>query len=199
MENIELLLTDPKIVKALAHPIRSKLLMMLDHREASPSQIAEEIGESLGTVSYHVRTLHDMGLLKLVGEERQRGAVEHYYTGVEWVIDESAWAALPTSIKGSMHQSLLSHIGEDVSAAASSGGFDELYTLLNRNILTLDEEGALELAREVTKLMKRALAIEAESKERLKSDEGSEQKNLHLVLMLFEALSGGEDGSSEQD
>lgn len=186
MENVELLLTDPKVVKALAHPLRAKLLTILDRREASPSQLSGELGQPLGTVSYHVRTLHDMGLLRLVGEKRQRGAVEHYYTSVKWVIHEDAWKALPSSLKHTVHASFLSQIGEEVSSAASAGGFDEPYALLNHEVLTLDEEGALELAREASALMKRALIIESESRAR---SEGSPQEvgKVNLALMLFGA------------
>lgn len=186
VDNVELLLTDPKVVKALAHPLRARLLSTLDRREASPSQLSGELGESLGTVSYHVRTLHEMGLLRLVGEKRQRGAVEHYYTGVKWVIHEDAWQTLPASIKQSVHASFLSQIGEQVSSAASAGGFDEPYALLNHDVLALDEEGALKLAKEVSALMERALTIESESKER---SEGSAQGTIkvNLALMLFGA------------
>ncbi len=185
MENVEVLLTDPKIVKALAHPIRARLLTILDGREASPNQLSKEIEEPLGTVSYHVRKLHDMGLLRLVAEKRQRGAVEHYYTGVKWFIHENAWKSLPESLKGTLNQSFLSQIGEDISSAAVSGGFDEPYSLLNRDALTLDGEGALQLAREVSALAQRALAIEVESKERLKDTEPGERENIHLVMMVF--------------
>lgn len=187
MENVEVLLTDPKIVKALAHPIRARLLTILDGREASPNQLSKEIEEPLGTVSYHVRKLHDMGLLRLVAEKRQRGAVEHYYTGVKWLIHENAWKSLPGSLKGTLNQSFLSQIGEDIFSAAASGGFDEPYSLLNRDALTLDEEGARQLAREVSALDQRALAIEAESKERLKDTEPGARENVHLVMMLFGA------------
>lgn len=186
MERIEFLLTDTKIVKALAHPLRGKLLLMLDGREASPSQLSQETGEALGTVSYHVRTLHDMGLIKLVGEKRQRGAVEHYYTGIKWAIPERTWKDLPKSFRSSMHRSMLSHIVEDISSAASSGGFDEPYSLLNRDALTLDEEGKMQLAQEVSDLAQRALALEAESEERLKASGDEGKKKLQLVLMLFD-------------
>lgn len=195
MENVELLLTDPKVIKALAHPLRAKLLTILDRREASPSQLSAELGQPLGTVSYHVRTLHEMGLLRLVGEKRQRGAVEHYYTGVKWVIHEDAWKTLPSSIKQTVHASFLSQIGEGVSSAASAGGFDEPYALLNHDVLALDEEGVLELAREASALMKRALAIEAESKVRSEDSVSTgtalEAVKVNLVLMLFGAPADG--------
>lgn len=193
MENVEVLLTDPKIVKALAHPVRAKLLTILDGREASPNQLSKEIEEPLGTVSYHVRKLHNMGLLRLVAEKRQRGAVEHYYTGVKWLIHENAWNTLPESLRGILNQSFFSQIGEDISAAAASDGFDQPYSLLNRDVLTLDGEGAIQLAREVSALAQRALAIEVESRERFKEGEPGEQENVHLVMMLF-----GAPGEKEQ-
>lgn len=199
MENVELLITDTRVVKALSHPLRARLLTMLDRREASPKQLSAELGEPLGTVSYHVRTLHDLGLLRLVGEKRQRGTVEHYYTAVKWIIHEDAWKALPGSLKQTVHASFLSRIGDVVSSAAVAGGFDEPYAVLNHDTLVLDEKGALELAREVSALMKRALAIESESKERCRESQSAGAKpeavKVNLVLMLF----GASDDTEEDE
>lgn len=188
MENVEILLTDPKTVKALAHPIRTRLLAMLDRHEMSPSEIAGEIGKPLGTVSYHVRTLHEMGLLRLVREEPRRGTVEHYYTGVKWYIPDHVWKELPEALKGTVHQSFLSQIGEDISSAAVTGGFDKPYSLLNRDVLTLDDVGSLQLAKEISRLAQRALAIEAESTERLEDSGLDRREKVHFVTMLFGVL-----------
>ena len=70
------------IARAALHPLR---LRILDWAAAdpdgrfSPSQLASEFGEPLGNVSYHVRQLHDQGLLRTAGTRPRRGAVEHYY------------------------------------------------------------------------------------------------------------------------
>jgi hypothetical protein len=45
----------------------------------SPAEKAEEWGESLGNLSYHVRALHKAGLLKKAGTTPVRGAVKHFY------------------------------------------------------------------------------------------------------------------------
>ena len=58
--------TDPRLVKALAHPLRFRILTVLDERMASPSELAEELGAPLGNVSYHVRILASLGLIRLV-------------------------------------------------------------------------------------------------------------------------------------
>src|SRR5258708_15703347 len=70
---------DPRYVKAMSHPLRVRILAMLDERTASPVELAGWLGASLGTVAYHVRTLERMGLVELVRETRVRGAVEHHY------------------------------------------------------------------------------------------------------------------------
>src|SRR5436309_4444609 len=65
--------TDPRVVKALAHPVRVRILSALERRQASPNELDAELGVPLGTVSYHVRRLADVGLIKLVEEARRRG------------------------------------------------------------------------------------------------------------------------------
>jgi DNA-binding transcriptional ArsR family regulator len=187
MDNIGFL-TDPRIIKALAHPLRLRLLTALDGREASPSQLSKELDVELGTVSYHVRRLHDMGLIRLVGERQQRGAVEHRYTaGDRWVIPGHAWKSLPAPLKKSVNRMMVDQIGEEVSSALSTGGFDQPYSHITLDSLTLDTEGARQLAEEVAGLMERASAIEAESKKRLGATDSGEGQKVNLALLLFGA------------
>ena len=61
---------DPRLVKGLAHPLRIRILRVLQDRVASPSEIAEEIEAPLGNVSYHVRFLARVGLIRLVNLRR---------------------------------------------------------------------------------------------------------------------------------
>jgi DNA-binding transcriptional ArsR family regulator len=63
-----------------AHPLRLRIfLSLLDGGEASPSELARTVDARLPNVSYHVRTLADLGLIECVREEPRRGATEHYY------------------------------------------------------------------------------------------------------------------------
>src|SRR3954447_20789135 len=85
---------DPRYVKAMRHPLRVRILAMLDERTASTVELGGWLGASLGTVAYHVRTLERMGLVELVHETRVRGAVEHHYNSVERPrVSDDAWAA----------------------------------------------------------------------------------------------------------
>src|ERR1700761_8538356 len=72
-------IADPRWLRAVSHPIRIRLLAMLDEEPARPVILASKLQQPLGTVAYHVRTLYDLGLLKLVSTRQRRGATEHYY------------------------------------------------------------------------------------------------------------------------
>ena len=41
-------ISDPRIIKALTHPLRVSILGTLEERTASPSELAEELGAPLG-------------------------------------------------------------------------------------------------------------------------------------------------------
>lgn len=66
--------------KIVRHPTRVQIVALLAHRKMSPTEIADEIGTTLGTVAYHVRTLNKHEAIRLVNEKRVRGAIEHFYT-----------------------------------------------------------------------------------------------------------------------
>jgi DNA-binding transcriptional ArsR family regulator len=173
---------DPRLVKALAHPLRVQILGVLEERVASPSDLAEELGAPLGNVSYHVRTLAELGLLKLVRRRTRRGAVEHYYQarGRATVSDE-AWSQVPSVVRRSMVGVAL----EQAVSAAADGGFEGDDTSVTRHSLTLDAEGVREACDALAKLHDELAAIQERSAERLDGSAGDRQ--VGLVTMLFEA------------
>jgi DNA-binding transcriptional ArsR family regulator len=71
---------DTRVVKALGHPTRVRILNVLRDRElASPVELSGELGVALGTVGYHVRRLEELGFIELARRTQRRGAVEHHY------------------------------------------------------------------------------------------------------------------------
>src|SRR4051812_44703323 len=114
---------DPRLVKALAHPLRVQILSTLEDRVASPSDLATELNAPLGNVSYHVRTLADLGLVKLVKRRTRRGAVEHYYQARGRAqVTNRAWAQVPGVVKRSMVAAALEQAVDAAGAAAAAGG-----------------------------------------------------------------------------
>jgi DNA-binding transcriptional ArsR family regulator len=86
--------------------VRAQILTELEKRAASPSQLADAVGESVGVVSYHVRVLAEAGLAELVGTVPKRGALQHFYAvrdsgalGVTLLLDEERAAALRRDLR----------------------------------------------------------------------------------------------------
>jgi hypothetical protein len=72
------------LAKAAMHPMQVRILERAAAGEKlTPVRLAEEMGEKLGNTAYHVRCLHDRGLLKKAGTKQVRGAVAHYYVIAE--------------------------------------------------------------------------------------------------------------------
>lgn len=182
---------DPRYVKAMSHPLRVRILAMLEERTASPNELAQVLDGSLGTVSYHVRTLHQLGLIELVRETRVRGAVEHHYRAKERPrVTPEAWASAPPIAKQAAIGSSLQMIDEYTRAAAAAGGFDSPEAALARAGLRLDREGWQELGRAYLRWLDEIDKIETAAGERLAQDHADDEAIIAgAVLMLFEAVS----------
>ena len=68
--------TDVRALRALAHPLRNRLLGLLRlHGPATASQLGRSVGESSGATSYHLRQLEAYGFVEEVegrGSARER-------------------------------------------------------------------------------------------------------------------------------
>lgn len=181
-------ITKPELAKALAHPLRTRLLAALEGRTASPSELADELGASLGVVSYHVRRLQALGFLKLVKRVPKRGAVEHYYTAkTRPRITDAAWAKAPALVKEATIKAALDQIGGYVTLAAATGGFNAAEAHLTRSPVTVDDKGFAALARELEAMTGRIQKIEADSRVRLDRAASGTARNTSVVLMLFDS------------
>jgi DNA-binding transcriptional ArsR family regulator len=186
---------DPRYVKAMSHPLRVRILALLDERRASPNQLAGRLGAPLGMVAYHVRTLERLGLVELVKETRVRGAIEHHYRSRK----------RPAAITGGWEQARpvakqaaigfdLEVISQYARASAAAGGFDRGDARLRRTLVTLDQEGFEALSAKCDELLEAATRIEQQAADRIAQDK-HEAVEAGLGLLLFEAVRLSADGA----
>ena len=72
--------SDAGTLAAISHPTRVGILAHLRaHECASPVELAEALEVPLGSASYHVRRLADLGLIALHRRKQRRGSYEHFY------------------------------------------------------------------------------------------------------------------------
>ena len=185
---------DPRYVKALAHPLRIRILAMLADRSASPVQLSSRLDATLGTVAYHVRTLQQLGLIELVDETRVRGAVEHHYRAkARPNLTADGWVAAPPIARQAAVGSSLDVIGEYARVSAAAGGFDRTDARLRRALIRLDARGFGQLSKAVDKLLEQAEKIEASAAQRIaRGAQGEDVVEAGIGVLLFEAarLSG---------
>lgn len=180
--------SDPRLVKALAHPLRIRILAILEDRVASPSEIADELDAPLGNVSYHVRQLAELGLISLVRETPVRGTLEHHYKAEPRPrFTDKAWNSAPDAIKHATVSATLSQIGAEASRAAEAGSFGKDNAHLSRIPLSFDAEGWAELSSMLDSFVGALEHIQRAAGKRLaKTDQEGEIRG-ELALMLFEA------------
>jgi DNA-binding transcriptional ArsR family regulator len=181
-------LVDPRIAKALSHPMRGRILAILNERTASPNEIAEMINERLPNVSYHVRALLDLGCIELVDTAQRRGAIEHYYKALmRPFFSDSDWKRLPKSGRQSISDSALQTIWKDLSDAIEAGTFEARTDRhLSRSPMTLDNEGWRELVKLLEGVLVEAEKIETRSATR-RQRSGDPGIPTRLVAMQFES------------
>lgn len=180
-------ITDPRVAKALAHPLRLEILRHLGDRTASPSEIAAEIGAPLTNVSYHVRKLRSLGLIKLVRKTPKRGVVEHYYSAAPRpTVTDKAWSETPAIVK----EALLTPASDRVSAmlrrAAREGGYDRGNAHFSIEEMEVDEEGWSAAAKVLSHALQEIERIHEEAAQRLKADPSIEPIAAISLMQLFE-------------
>jgi DNA-binding transcriptional ArsR family regulator len=177
--------SEARIAKALAHPLRARILQRLGERVASPGDLALELGAPLGVVSYHVRMLRDYDCVELVRTEPRRGALQHFYRATARpTLQEDQFKTLPSSLRKELSGETLGAVVDDVRAAAEAGTLDDPDVILQRTPLELDDRAFKKLNRLLARTHEQALAIAAESAER-QGEKSSEVFPTELAVLHF--------------
>lgn len=70
---VQLEVSDPKAMRALAHPLRLSILDVLrDRGQATATEVATQLGDSAANCSFHLRTLERYGFVEDVGGGKGR-------------------------------------------------------------------------------------------------------------------------------
>jgi DNA-binding transcriptional ArsR family regulator len=185
---------DTRVVKALGHPTRVRILNVLRDRElASPVELSAELGVALGTVGYHVRRLEALGFIELARRTQRRGAVEHHYRARD-VLDDALAAGdeeePPAARSPSERAAEAIAVVQEAQAALARGGFDALTAHADRRVLALDARGRTQLARAMTGWQASLERIARASAARLAHAGEQPAHRCATVLMCFDALVG---------
>jgi DNA-binding transcriptional ArsR family regulator len=190
---------DPRLVRALSHPLRVRVLAILDERTASAVEIARMLRAELGVVAYHMRKLHELGLLTLEKEVPVRGALQRFYRArPRPTVDAQAWSQAPPVAKQALIGAALQQINDFAQASSAAGGFDRSDAHITRTAIKLDEEGFKRLADALDRVLRELDEIEADAARRQADGESVQLRDTGLVMLLFDALPVGRKTPPEQ-
>lgn len=185
-----------QLAKALAHPLRVRILTSLQKGISSPNQLAQELDEPLGNVSYHVKTLLEYECVELVKTEPRRGAVEHFYRATERAFfSDSDWEKIPASARKGISGAVIEMIGKDATEALAAGTIDaRTDSHVSRTPLVVDEEGWGDLTSLLAETLDRAIKIQEEAASRIA---GKKSGSIATKLAILHFESPAEGGSSK--
>jgi DNA-binding transcriptional ArsR family regulator len=132
--------TDPAQLKALAHPLRNRILFALGADGATVSQLAKSLSTNKGNVAHHLAVLQQAGLVHR-GERRQvRGGTEQYFLRV------ARRLRTPAGSRAGHTLALLQAVAEEIDGSPSDA-------LLNLRRIRLTRQQAASLAAHLERLV----------------------------------------------
>jgi len=194
-------LIDPRLLKALGHPLRMEILGVLYDGPSSPTKIHRQLEHvSLNLVSYHMKILKELGCVELVETVTRKGATERIYRVVGWlIVSDAVWERLSPAMRQPLTVATLRGISEDLARSLGTGAFDRIPdNHLSRIPLRVDRKGWSEAVEILARTMDEIIEVGNRSVERMKSDEEAAIPAT-VALMQFPIPSAESDDSSEKN
>jgi hypothetical protein len=136
----------------LAHPVRVRVLEILNQRDMSPVEFCREgfAPEEMDVshVAYHFRELAEYGCLRVIEENKRRGSIEHVYRGTARAyFSDAQWNELDEPERVRISKTMIQGLFARVEGALMSGIFD---SRIDRHLtwvaMKLDEQGWREMS-----------------------------------------------------
>lgn len=139
-------LGEAKALRAMAHPVRLRIMSLLTGAPLTAAEVARELGLTHANASYHLRNLHAGGLIQLAGElENIRGGHAKRYR-----YDPKRDPGTPASKEG--NRALMVAAANEMIRRTADGHFDANKVMADAEVW-LDPDDWKRLTRAVGELM----------------------------------------------
>jgi hypothetical protein len=167
----------PTASEALRHPLRVRILEIVNEQDMSPTQFmqgqfAPDVGVSakaLSSISYHFRALAKWGCLEVVDRIARRGATEHIYRGrARAYFTDEEWAALTQRERCLISRTMYQGLAARAEGAMMAHTFD---SRVDRHLswiaMEVDELGWTELMSTLSSTLGNVTQIRHDARDRL--------------------------------
>lgn len=182
---------------ALRHPMRIRILEVLNERDMSPVEFMNQklvpkfdnSQKTLSHISYHFRQLAEDGCLEVIKRVPRRGATEHVYRGCASRIffNDSEWEQLAMEQRRLISRGIYQGLAARTDGAMLADTFDSRPDRhLSWNTMDVDEQGWKELAATFNDCFKKVERIRREAEDRLESSD-EDAIPVTIGLLSFES------------
>jgi len=187
------------ICSVLKHPLRVRILEVLNEGPRSPSQFVEEglipkehfssYQQALSLASYHFRELEKEGCLEVIESIPRRGAIEHVYRGTtpQVFFSDAEFEAMPQDTRRQLSRISLQGLIARADRAISTDTFDRRP---DRHLtwvpMQLDERGWEEVITTLAATFGELTQIRHDAKDRLAAS-GEEVVPATVAMLGFES------------
>jgi DNA-binding transcriptional ArsR family regulator len=116
----QLTITTSQQFKAIADPVRSRILGIIQNQPATAKQIADRLGIAPGAAGHHLQVLEAAGLAQIVAKRLVRGIVAKYYTRTARIFSYE----MPREVTGGVSTSveIMTSAVNELSETLAEGG-----------------------------------------------------------------------------
>jgi DNA-binding transcriptional ArsR family regulator len=178
--------------RAMADPLRSKLLIAIADKEAAGvtiGDLAKKVREPNRRVRYHLDALVGEGLVAVAGNRKRRGVLERFYRSAQApMMSTEQLETFNTDEVRKMNANVLKAVIADISEAAAAGTLGARSAWVTvRMPADVDSQGWKELEAIQVQAIDKAQTVLARAQERLAANLGEEPIHAVLALIQLEA------------
>lgn len=180
-------ITDARLAKAYAHPTRARILSVLAVMSTTPTGLADELGEPVNNLGYHINVLKKLGCIEVAKTEPAGGGrvVRTYYRATRQpLMHLDAWEQLTPEQKYSWAETAMRMITSDISGSMREGMFlDPDDGHLSRTPMEVDAEGWTETIELLDETCEALFEIQSRASQRL---EAGRERPMHQKVAMIQ-------------
>jgi hypothetical protein len=190
---------DRRLVHAIGHPVREHILAVLNERQASPTEIGDELELDVSAFYKHVQVLERLGCIECVGTRRVRGVHERIFRATSTLsFDDETWQRVPVTLRVDVWADLLRRLCDDVTGALLDGrlgGGSPEHVSFTPGLV--DVQGRDEVFAVLEDALSRVRAVQRESAARLR-ESGEQGIPVTVAMLGYQAERGARSASSSR-
>jgi DNA-binding transcriptional ArsR family regulator len=178
---------DERLLRALGHPARQRVLTLLNERVATSAEIARDLDIPQREVEEHLHVLVENDAVE--AGDAQKSPSTWYRATIRPFLDDDHWARLPVDARRALFAQTIQQIVEHVAPAFAQDGFDDPRAHVSLTRIELDRRGWNEVADVLAGVLEEVMDIHSESVDRVIRGESDGAVSAELAVLLFERAS----------